>query len=159
MPYQSDKQRNLMRAVAHSPSFAKKVGIPQSVGQKFEAHKAKGGALKESEMAESKKMAKKEISFMEKKGAPKSMIKHEKAEYGMKKGGKTARFASGGESFPGKEGYNPYAKGGMTKKFASGGESFPGKEGYNPYAKGGGVEVRGKTKGKMVKMMGGGSCK
>ena len=85
MPYASEKQANLMRAVAHSPSFAKKVGIPQSVGKKFEAHKAKGGALKESEMAESKKMAKKEILFMEKKGAPKSMIKHEKAEYGMKK--------------------------------------------------------------------------
>jgi hypothetical protein len=33
------------------------------------------------------KMAKKEIAFMKKKGAPQSMIKHEKAEYGMKKGG------------------------------------------------------------------------
>jgi hypothetical protein len=38
-------------------------------------------------MKESKAMAKKEIAFMKKKGAPKSMIKHEKAEYGMKKGG------------------------------------------------------------------------
>ena len=38
-------------------------------------------------MKESKAMAKKEIAFMRKKGAPKSMIKHEKAEYGMKKGG------------------------------------------------------------------------
>jgi hypothetical protein len=55
MPYASAKQANLMRAVAHSPSFAKKVGIPQSVGQKFETHKAKGGALKKSKMAESKK--------------------------------------------------------------------------------------------------------
>ena len=40
-------------------------------------------------MKESKAMAKKEIAFMKKKGAPKSMIKHEKAEYGMKKGGMT----------------------------------------------------------------------
>ena len=40
-------------------------------------------------MKESKAMAKKEISFMQKKGAPKSMIKHEKAEYGMAKGGMT----------------------------------------------------------------------
>ena len=39
-------------------------------------------------MKESKAMAKKEIAFMKKKGAPASMIKHEKAEYGMKKGGK-----------------------------------------------------------------------
>jgi hypothetical protein len=43
-------------------------------------------------MKESKAMAKKEISFMQKKGAPKSMIKHEKAEYGMKKGGNTSRM-------------------------------------------------------------------
>ena len=38
-------------------------------------------------MKESKAMMRKEVSFMKKKGAPKSMIKHEKAEYGMKKGG------------------------------------------------------------------------
>lgn len=37
---------------------------------------------------ESKAMVKKEISFMKEKGAPKSMIKHEKAEMkGMKAGG------------------------------------------------------------------------
>ena len=51
--------------------------------------KAKGGK------AESKEMAKKEISFMKKKGAPKSMIKHEKAEMGMKKMNKGG-YASGG---------------------------------------------------------------
>jgi urate oxidase len=34
---------------------------------------------------ESKAMMKKEVSFMKKKGAPKSMIKHEMAEAGMKK--------------------------------------------------------------------------
>ena len=45
----------------------------------------KGGSVKKPK--ESKEMAKKEIAFMKKKGAPKSMIKHEKAEYGMKKGG------------------------------------------------------------------------
>ena len=38
---------------------------------------------------ESKAMMKKEISFMKSKGAPKSMIKHEKAEAkAMKKGAK-----------------------------------------------------------------------
>jgi len=105
MPYKSDAQERLMRGVAHSPSFAKKVGIPQSVGRKFEGHKAEGGTVKK----ESPAMVKKEIAFMKKKGAPKSMIKHEKAE----------------------------AKG---------------------YAKGGGIESKGKTKGKMVKMNYGGSC-
>lgn len=40
VPYKSKKQAKLMRAVAHSKKFAKKVGIPQSVGKKYEAHKA-----------------------------------------------------------------------------------------------------------------------
>ena len=35
MPSVSKKQHNLMLAVAHSPKFAKKVGIPQSVGKDF----------------------------------------------------------------------------------------------------------------------------
>ena len=47
----------------------------------------KGGSVKES-----KAMMKKEVAFMKKKGAPKSMIKHEKAEYGMKKGGMAGSF-------------------------------------------------------------------
>ena len=49
---------------------------------------AKSGGV----MRESKAMAKKEIAFMKKKGAPKSMIKHEKAEYGIKKGGMAGSF-------------------------------------------------------------------
>ena len=36
MPSTSDKQAKFMRAVAHSPKFAKKVGVPQSVGKDFE---------------------------------------------------------------------------------------------------------------------------
>lgn len=35
MPSSSKKQHNFMAAVAHSPSFAKKVGVPQSVGKDF----------------------------------------------------------------------------------------------------------------------------
>ncbi len=77
-----------MRAVAHSPSFAKKVGVPMSVGREFT--KAEGG-----EMKESKAMMKKEVSFMKKKGAPKPMLKHEMAEAGMKKMAKGG-YASGG---------------------------------------------------------------
>jgi hypothetical protein len=48
MPYASEKQRHFMQAVAHSPQFAKKVDVPQSVGKKFEAHKgsAKAKALR-----------------------------------------------------------------------------------------------------------------
>ena len=83
MPAKSAKQEKFMQAVAHNPKFAKKVGVPVTVGQEFT--KAKGG-----EMKESKAMMKKEIGFMKKKGAPKSMIKHEMKEAGMKK------MASGG---------------------------------------------------------------
>jgi hypothetical protein len=49
MPSTSKKQHNLMEAVAHNAAFAKRVGIPQSVGKDFaEADKgkkfSKGGA-------------------------------------------------------------------------------------------------------------------
>ena len=43
-------------------------------------------------MKESKAMMKKEVAFMKKKGAPKSMIRHEEKEYGMKKGVKKMAF-------------------------------------------------------------------
>ena len=35
MPSASKKQHNFMAAIAHNPAFAKKVGIPQSVGKDF----------------------------------------------------------------------------------------------------------------------------
>lgn len=35
MPSTSKKQHNFMEAVAHNPGFAKKVGVPQSVGMEF----------------------------------------------------------------------------------------------------------------------------
>ena len=88
MPTVSDKQERFMQAVAHNPKFAKKVGVPQSVGKEFT--KAEGGQMKES-----KAMMKKEVGFMKAKDAPKSMIKHEEAEMkAMKRGGKA--YAAGG---------------------------------------------------------------
>lgn len=89
MPAVSEKQKRFMQAVAHNPAFAKKAGVPQSVGREFS--KKEGG-----QMAESKAMMKKEVAFMKKKGAPKAMIKHEEAEAGMKKGGKVKKYAAGG---------------------------------------------------------------
>ena len=48
------------------------------------------------DMKEAKAMVKKEIGFMKAKGAPKSMIKHEKAEMmGMKKGGNVSTTKMG----------------------------------------------------------------
>ena len=92
MPSVSKKQHNFMAAVANNPSFAKKVGVPQSVGKEF-SNADKSRKFKEGgDMKESKAMVAKEMNFMKKKGAPKSMIKHEMAE------------AKG----------KPFAKGGMT---------------------------------------------
>jgi hypothetical protein len=100
MPSVSKKQHNFMAAVAKNPKFAKKVGIPRSVGEEFlTADKGKkfkeGGSMKKAN------------PFME-------MIAKKK-EVAAKK---------------------------PAKKMA----------------KGGGCEVKGKTKGTMVKMKKGGSC-
>lgn len=37
MPSKSPKQARTMRAAAHNPGFAKKLGIPQSVAREFVA--------------------------------------------------------------------------------------------------------------------------
>lgn len=122
MPSTSKRQHNLMAMVANNPAAAKRTGIPRSVGQefmkadkgmKFRSDKSQaeqqainrpktnqGGQevfSKGGRMAESRAMMKKEVGFMKKAGAPKSMIKHEEAEMkGMKYGGKTKKMASGG---------------------------------------------------------------
>lgn len=90
MPSTSKKQHNFMAAVANNPAFAKKAGVPQSVGKDFTKADKGRKFSKGGDMKESKAMAKKEMAFMQKKGAPKSMIKHEKAEMkgeGYAKGG------------------------------------------------------------------------
>jgi hypothetical protein len=128
VPSASKKQHNLMALVANDPAAAKRLGIPQKVGKEFmEADKgrkfAKGGDMKES-----KAMMKKEVGFMKKAGAPKSMIKHEMKEAGMKK----------------------MAKGGMAaSKMGAVKTAAPSRDG---------VAVKGKTKGTMVKMMRGGKA-
>lgn len=120
MPSVSGKQHRFFAAVANNPKFAKKAGVPQSVGEEFlKADKgrkfARGGDMKES-----KAMMKKEVSFMKKKGAPKAMIKHEMKEAGMKK------MASGGLS-AGHKAADGIAKKGKTKarqvKMAMGGKA------------------------------------
>ena len=173
MPSTSKKQHNFMADVANNPKFAKKVGVKPSIGEEFmkadKRRKFRAGGLKEVDsdsnpglsklptevrnkmgymkkggMAkESKMMVKKEVEFMKKKGAPASMIKHEKAEAGMKKGG--IAHSDIAKDKP------------MMKKVAA--KAVKGHEKrMHGMAKGGGIEVKGKTKGKMVKMKYGGSC-
>lgn len=130
-----------MAAVAHSPAFAKKVGVPQSVGKEFnQADKGrkfgKGGDMKES-----KEMMKKEVAFMKKKGAPKSMIKHEEAEAkGYKKGGGIATSLKAHAAAPASKAHAGMKSGGFVKSAD-------------------GIASKGKTKAMQVKMARGGSCK
>ena len=46
MPSKSPAQARLMAGVAHNPAFAKKVGIPMSVGREFNQADAKTGILR-----------------------------------------------------------------------------------------------------------------
>ena len=86
MPSTSKKQHNFMAAIAHNPAFAKKVGIPQSVGKEFNnADKgkkfSKGGSMKHDDI--------KQDMPMMKKVAKQEVASHEKRMHKMAKGGMT----------------------------------------------------------------------
>lgn len=49
MPSTSEKQHKFMEAVKHSKKFAKKVGVPQSVGKDFSDADDKAGITKTHE--------------------------------------------------------------------------------------------------------------
>jgi hypothetical protein len=51
MPSQSPAQARLMAGVAHNPAFARKVGVPQSVGREFNQADKGGELLKQAAMA------------------------------------------------------------------------------------------------------------
>jgi len=137
MPAVSNKQEKFMRAVAENPKFAKKVGVPQSVGREFT--KSGGGMANTSRMnkleelgrvnAEKAKTSKGKSNLM----AEKKRIVGE-LKTGMKKDG-MAKYAKGGMVAP--------SKMGAVKTAA------PSRDG---------VAVKGKTKGKMVKMAYGGKA-
>ena len=109
-----------MAAVAHSPSFAKKVGIKPSVGKEFIAAD-KGKKFKDGGMAKLNKLFKGKESYAEEV--------------------KEARAIKSGKITP-----EEYAKG--EKMEEAKGMKCGGK--VKKYARGGGIEVRGKTRGKMV---------
>ena len=145
MPSVSKKQHNLMAAVAKNPAFAKKVGIKQSVGEEFltadKGKKFKGGGMATDKL---KKLFKGKDTYAEEvkeakaiksgKITPAEYAKGEKMEgEGMKKGGRIASKGEHAIQKQSKRGAQILKKGGMCKG----------------YARGGGIEVRGKTKGKM----------
>lgn len=127
MPSKSTKQHNFMNAVAHSPEFAKKAGVPQSVGKDFSNADKSRKFSKGGDMKESKAMVGKEMAFMKKKGAPKSMIKHEMAEAkGYKAGGSigTTKMGSVKTAAPSRDGMATKGKTkGTMVKMARGGKT------------------------------------
>jgi hypothetical protein len=128
MPSKSKAQHNFMAAVAHNPSFAKKVGVPTSVGKDFnQADKgrkfSKGGDTMASKMNPGfmAMMKKKGTSKMagggvaaSKMGAVKTAApsKDGIAEKGKTKG-KQIKMA--GSGVPGGIGSKVMKKGGMAK--------------------------------------------
>jgi hypothetical protein len=125
-----------MAAVANNPKFAKKVGVSKSVGAEFmKADKGRkfgaGGALKQTDAESNPGLAKLPTEVRNKMGY-------------MKKGG-DVKHSDMAKDKP------------MMKKVAA--KAVKGHEKkMHGMAKGGGIEVRGKTKGTMVKMRKGGSC-
>jgi len=130
VPSVSKKQHNFMAAVANNPAFAKKAGVPQSVGQDF-TKADKGRKFSKGGDTMASKMNSGFMAMMAKKkgAAPDALAKHaakpaSKAHKGLKTGGMTSM--------------------GTVKTAA------PSKDG---------VASKGKTKGTMVKMARGGrSC-
>jgi hypothetical protein len=163
MPSVSKKQHNFMAAVANNPKFAKKAGVSSSVGKEFlTADKGKtfkeGGTMKKMNPGLKAMLGKKianEKDEMKRVGAKarnaKDEMKRVRSEemvdkakmMGMKKGGKA--HSDMAKDKP------------MMKKVAT--TAVKGHEKrMHGMAKGGGVEIKGKTKGKMIKMTKGGSC-
>jgi hypothetical protein len=158
MPSSSKKQHNFMAAIANNPAFAKKVGIPQSVGKDF------------NEADKGKKFGSGGVSRADIQKVNKPKTEH----------GKSAFFNKGGDTMASK--MNPGFMAMMAKKKAGAkkmaGGGMPMKDGKPAFIgdgkgmkKGGmamggsassradGVASKGKTKGSMVKMnMGGKAC-
>ena len=100
MPSVSKKQHNFMAAVANNPAFAKKVGVPQSVGKEF-SNADKGRKFKEGGDTMASKMNAGFMAMMaKKKDAPTKKM----ASGGMTKMGsvKTAAPSRDGVATKGK---------------------------------------------------------
>ena len=136
MPATSEKQKRFMDAAAHNPSFAKKVGVPQSVAQEFSG-KSKGMSF-----------GKGDSTRVDRQGINKPKTDHGNSSL-FKKGGDTmaSKMNPGFMAMMAKKsGTSKMAKGGMTEaKMGSVRTAAPSKDG---------IASKGKTKGTMIKMSG-----
>ena len=97
MPAVSAKQEKFMQAVAHNPKFAKKVGVPQSVGKEFTGMKKMNmGGMAASKMGAVKTAAPSRDGVASKGKTKGTQIKM--AGSGMKSGGKVKKMAYGGKT-------------------------------------------------------------
>lgn len=89
-----------MQAVANNPSFAKKVGVPQSVGREFTKKESGMKSMKDMKKMKSGGLAAghKQADGIAKKGKTKGMQVTMKGSTGMKKGGVTKKMAYGGKA-------------------------------------------------------------
>ena len=162
MPSTSKKQHNFMAAIANSPSFAKKVGVPQSVGKDFsEADKgrkfSKGGDMKKMNMGG---YADGGMTMVNKGG---KMVPDFAADGKgkMAKGGMAHKDVKMDKSMMQKA-VNKHEgrlhKGAAMTKLAKGGMT-PSKMGAVKTGKTpDGIVSKGKTKGTMITMKRGGKC-
>ena len=141
MPAVSEKQKKFMDAVAHNKGFAKKVGVPQSVGADFST-KSKGM----------------KFGSGGKTRADRQQVNQPKTDHGgqtlFKQGGQTMAgkmnpgfMAMMAKKKAGAKAEMPMKKGGAAKKMAAGGLSGGHKAAD-------GVATKGKTKGMQVSMPG-----
>lgn len=135
MPSSSAKQHRFMEAVAHNPAFAKKAGVPQSVGKEF-SNADKGKTFKRG-------------GDMATKMDPKMMAMMAAKKRGAGKGAAAPARPAMPPAAPA-GGMGMMKKGGMTK-MAAGGLAAGHKAAD-------GVAKKGKTKGTMIKMNKGGKA-
>jgi len=179
MPSTSKKQHNFMAAVAKNPAFAKKVGIPKSVGEEFlAADKGKrfgtGGDVNYSYGGQGQ-INKPRTRFGSKFGYKLNAPNENLSKYaGKKEGGlmkkdmmqdkkmvKKAVKMHDDQLHGGKKtDLAKLAKGGRAMAKGEHSVQTKSKRGAEmvKMAKGGGCEVKGKTKGRMIAMKKGGSC-
>ena len=150
MPSKTLKQHKFMEAIAHSPKFAKKVGVPQSVGKDFAAaDKGKtfreGGTMKPVDMKKNPGLAKLPTEVRNKMGyMKKGGMTDAKEDMKMDKAQDKAMIKKAFKQHDAQE-----HKGGKGTKLTlkKGGPA-------KCMARGGGIEIKGKTKGTMIKMKG-----
>ena len=135
MPAKSEKQERFMQAVANNPKFAKKVGVPQSVGREFTKDEG-------SKMANTKRMNKlEEMGRLDSEKAYTAKGKKNLAAEKKRVVSDIKKMKSGGMAAS-KMGAVKTAKPSMG----------------SASSRADGIATKGKTKGTQVKMAKGGKC-